>query len=226
MTFDAHETAAAEEHDSAAAVALEAVRVIDAADATTAELWNPRQLLRRWVGISGPYNMARMVPEMHRRGLPACAIRGLLDGDAAQCSPVCLCDALDAETCERAMPPVFLYHGRADKTASVAHCDDLERTLRRRGVPVESVIYEKFTHTDPILEGPVSGSDPLMVALLELIHDRRSVLGPLATGGTAKQGSSSIMPMSMPLKKPLSAFQISPLVPRALVSCARWINPF
>ena len=158
--------------------------------------WTPCVVLRRWIGVSGLYNVPKAIPEMSRRGLPECTIQALFDNDAIACSPTYAC--IDSSLA-RLLPPVYLFHGRADKTASVEHSEEFAATLRSIGAHVESTYYDEFGHTDPILEGPLSGTDPLMAALLSLIHGEPS--------------------LDKEVRVPM-------LVPPCLVRCARWVNPF
>jgi len=68
-------------------------------------------------------------------------------------------------------PRISLYHGRADKTVSWRHSESLSRALHACGAPhVNLTIYDGKSHTDPILEDPLSGNDQLLRSLLGLLR--------------------------------------------------------
>ena len=74
------------------------------------------------------------------------------------------------------LPPITLLHGSADATCPHDQSEAFYAALLAAGVPEDRValkIYDGKTHTSPILEDPISGSDPLVGDLLDVV---RSVL--------------------------------------------------
>jgi hypothetical protein len=72
-------------------------------------------------------------------------------------------------------PRISLYHGRADKTVSWRHSESFSRALRTCGAPhVSLTIYDGKSHTDPILEDPLSGNDQLLRSLLGILRSDAS----------------------------------------------------
>ena len=109
--------------------------------------------------------MPQLLPELRRRGLPERLTRALMGPDLSACSPTALAAGLTpAETA--LLPPIALFHGSADKTAPCAQSIGLAQALRASGAELlGETYYEGASHTDPILEGPLSGGDdPLMQA--------------------------------------------------------------
>jgi acetyl esterase/lipase len=58
-------------------------------------------------------------------------------------------------------PPVALFHGTTDKTIPSEVAAELARTLHSGGASVWLTEYEGWSHTDPILEGPMCGDNAL-----------------------------------------------------------------
>lgn len=162
--------------------------------------WSVRSL-RRWVGVSGPYDIVRLVPAMRNRGIPGRVIRRLMNNDLHLNSPVCRVRDLILSRQDdvlHSLPAVHLFHGLADETCPWQQSDCFAQCLRTAGASVQTKFYPNKSHTDPILEDPVSGAeDELMSDLLQLIHP----------GDCKTEGARSLQPIF-------------------LLRCARMINPF
>mmetsp|Transcript_11037 Transcript_11037/g.37510 ORF Transcript_11037/g.37510 Transcript_11037/m.37510 type:complete len:95 (+) Transcript_11037:1491-1775(+) len=92
--------------------------------------------------------------------------------------------------------------------------------LERAGGRVETVkLYEGKSHTDPILEDPCKGSDPLMLDLLNLITAKDSSTSSLSSSPSSSSLSSSSSSSLSPI------IQHRRLHPR-VIAVARWLNPF
>jgi len=113
-------------------------------------------------------------------------------------------DALTEESSHPSTwPPVVLFHGTADQTVPWEQSRDFAVRLRACGATrVVEKYYEDKSHTDPILEDPICGGDPLMADLLDL------VLGPAER--PAEQG---LWPSFVPAR-------------HRIIQQAKWINPF
>ena len=76
-------------------------------------------------------------------------------------------------------PPVALIHGSADRTIPLHICTELQRVLEEGGCRVAApIIYEGWSHTDAILESPLTGDCRLFEDISNLITpgtDRRRV---------------------------------------------------
>lgn len=129
--------------------------------------------LKRWVGISGPYNIVDVVQTMKNRGLPKHVIDTLMENDLVRFSVTRrVRDLAIKDPCKilPCLPPVHLYHGKADATCHWQHAQDLAEELRKGSVSAATTYYEGKSHTDPILEDPCEGpGDALMSDLLKLV---------------------------------------------------------
>lgn len=171
---------------------------------------------RRWVGISGPYDMTKMEPILQARGLPARLVEAMFDYDVQAHSPMHVAgqilasmrdnqDEKAATHARRAvalLPELALYHGSRDKTVPCQQTKDLGEALRQAGATVtREHCYPHKSHTDPILEDTISGADELLPELMRMVH------------GDSLDGGS--LAVDMPR-----------LLPSVLLHFARMINPF
>ncbi|KAJ1624521.1 Alpha/Beta hydrolase protein, partial [Pavlovales sp. CCMP2436] len=125
--------------------------------------------LRQWVGIAGPYNLGPLIEVLHARGLDRRLIRQLIP-DAQHLSPAVRVEALSlAARAVLASRPCLLAHGKADATVPWAQTAEFAQVLRGAGVPTEVELTPGQSHTDAILEGPMSGEDVLTRRLLAVV---------------------------------------------------------
>ncbi len=104
------------------------------------------------------------------------------------------------------MPPMHLFHGDADISAPCTMSVDLCESLQTAGVLCTLKLYAGQTHTDPIIEGPLSGGrDPLLSDIIKIIIN----------GGTGIGDRTDLISPHMPV-----------LANRALLSMAKFFNPF
>ncbi|EKX32757.1 hypothetical protein GUITHDRAFT_121062 [Guillardia theta CCMP2712] len=175
--------------------------------------------LSRFVGISGPYNILKLIPFMQARGLPKNVLNALVAGDPLKQSPACRVLDLSPHAVSF-LPKVSLFHGTADATVPHAQTVEFAMALERAGGRVETVkLYEGKSHTDPILEDPCKGSDPLMLDLLNLITAKDSSTSSLSSSPSSSSLSSSSSSSLSPI------IQHRRLHPR-VIAVARWLNPF
>lgn len=144
--------------------------------------WTPGSFAR-WCGISGPYDIPRVLPNMRKRGLPTPVIYELMEGDLNRFSPShCILElqrnGSEARKALELLPPCYLYHGNDDRTVSHQQTLDFAEVLAKAGIRVEHKLYDGKSHTDPILEDPCDfgKDDALMIDLLTCIlpADQRS----------------------------------------------------
>ena len=127
-------------------------------------------------------------------------------------------------------PPTALFHGTEDKTVCCTQSTGLARQLRANGAPsVVEHYFEGKTHTDPILEDPLSSGTDVDDPLLE------QVLRIVAPPADSSKGASSMANMldgeachQTPAESsPQRVFVPPRRRPRQiLVRLARWVNPF
>lgn len=141
--------------------------------------------LKRWVGISGPYDTVEIVQTMKNRGLPKSVIDALMEKDLLRFSVTRrVRDLAIKDPCEilPRLPPAHLYHGKADETCHWQHAQNLAEEFGKGKVSATTTYYEGKSHTDPILEDPCEGpGDALMSDLLKLVLGVEDV--PQGEGG-------------------------------------------
>lgn len=162
--------------------------------------------LRAWCGVSGPWDIEKIMPYMQQRGLPATVIRALMSQDVQSHSPVHCVTALagggeQGTVALAALPEMHLFHGTDDLTSPVQQAKDFAESLQRAGKPAASTrLYAGKRHTDFILEDLCVGEQS------DLILDLLEILKP----GQDHSGVSGI----------------PTLQPKPLVRLAKVINPF
>ena len=162
--------------------------------------------------------MKALAPALRERGLHPSLIDALASNDLDGCSPTILLSgggsllasrppgAAATAPPMRRWPPTALYHGTADKTVGIAQSSAFAKALRDAGAPsVLEHYFEGKTHTDPILEDPLSSTeDPLLDEVLRFV-----------SGAAAAE-----------VKHSMRIVPASKRVRSILVRIARWINPF
>jgi prenylcysteine alpha-carboxyl methylesterase len=163
--------------------------------------WSVRSLTR-WVGISGPYNMMEVLPKFHERGVPVRVLQTIMNYDLLRYSPSCRVHDLTVAGEQKALqllPPMYLFHGTSDKTVDWQQSEKFAEVLQKANARVHLKYYKNKSHTDPILEDPVEGTQSeLMCDLLQLVMP-----------GAQFTGSN-----------------VGRLQPRQLLRLAKIVNPF
>ena len=106
--------------------------------------------IKRFIGISGPYDLEALVDSCINRGLPEKMFRSLVGGPLSAFSPIHLLGKSDFNPCS--FPPTVLLHGTADLTVPVFVSESFSHALNFRGVQCRSYIFDGVSHTDLILE--------------------------------------------------------------------------
>lgn len=152
--------------------------------------------LKSFIGISGPYNIKALAPHFDSRGLYTKVLLQIMDGDLASNSPSILIREDPGYTED--LPPIFLFHGTEDTCVPDSSSFEFAFVLSQAGAEVHPRIYNGKSHTDPIIEDPMLGHDPLLTDILTIVLDTDTML-----------------------HQPLE-----PLVSRRAVKLARFFNPF
>jgi prenylcysteine alpha-carboxyl methylesterase len=172
--------------------------------------WCPSRL-KGFLGVSGPYNLLSFMEHLHSRGYkrelfvsmigglqnaplfsPTLCLQNALTSEAKQSDDSKSCSTFAAHLC----PNVYLFHGSADRSAHPEQTIEFAGVLRRLGVLTNVALYPGKSHTDPILEDPIMGKDPLLADMLTLICGKKTEVNAPA------------------------------LMPRIAVAIARFVNPF
>lgn len=161
---------------------------------TTSLRWQPRDL-RGYIGISGPYDLVTFIDVLEKRGLNRRLFTSIVGADekslslysplrilhdlrVSSQSPSSLTpSSMDTNTelfyaqpeVVKQFPPILLYHGTKDASVPVSSSQLLHKSLRECGIPCTLTCYAGKSHTDPILEDPMGGHDPLLTDLVGVI---------------------------------------------------------
>ena len=169
-------------------------------------LWEQEDL-SGFIGISGPYNIARIAPYLQGRGLNPALLNRLFKRQFKEYSPVYfakrLTSCFQTRTVESSVP-IALFHGTNDVTVPHEISQEFYRTLRHcleHESSISLTLMENLSHTDPIIELPMSGQDPLLAKVVVELN---------------KMVHTSVEPPEM-------AEQLLPLV---MIKLARFVNPF
>jgi len=152
-----------------------------------------------------------------REHLPPSSLLSAGDLDEAArrlraCSPTRVLDCLPPSTPATAawaayLPPLLLLHGTKDKTCPHEQSEAFHAALLRVGVQPERCVlklYEGKTHTSPILEDPMGGTDLLASDLLDVV-----------SGVPVSQGRSNAVQVGS-----------RAMAPEACLRFASWVGPF
>jgi len=176
--------------------------------------------LRGFIPVSGPYDLITMRSILHQHGLD----KGILDvmfcSDLTRFSPTCTLHDLSLLL---HFPPTCVIHGKTDRTVPFTVSEDFFAALRGANVQnVELKLYEKWGHTDPILEAPFSGD-----------HTFHKDVYDLVIQWTTKNQSAvnSTHSLKTPTRPKHSAFDpfhpaCQKICPSLLVELGRFFNPF
>ena len=191
--------------------------------------------IRLFIGISGAYDLEGLSAHLHSRGLDASILSWICDGDLVRYSPTLRIPVIAddvASTCKASItaprfdetggllngcvadqackpflrfPPVLLLHGSSDRSIPPSASVDLAKALLSAGGSATVQLYDGWSHTYAVLEGPLSGDH-------RLVED-------MISGITKALGQA-------PGMKAESIHTCTPLAPRWLVRCAQSVNPF
>ena len=113
-------------------------------------------IVKVFVGISGPYDLQAQTDHLHSRGLDSSLVRWVCQNEISKHSPYLI--AKNSHQSLRNFPKVVLLHGSCDSTIPCTESLNMAAMLRHKGLEhVVTRIYPGWSHTDAILEGPMGG---------------------------------------------------------------------
>jgi len=135
------------------------------------------QSLKGFLGVSGIYDLPTLAPHLATRGIHPRILNHLTLGDLAGCSPARVLDNVEergkASEAAARLPPIYLLHGQADKSAPCWSSEHFGDVLRRMGATSVTVdLRASMTHTFPVIEGPLKGLDPQVELVLPMLFDQ------------------------------------------------------
>lgn len=87
----------------------------------------------------------------------------------AHCDCHCGCRHCVSSDILSRFPPVALLHGTEDMSIPSEVCSELAGVLRSGGAQVCTTLFDGWSHTDPILEGPLGGKNDLFLEMKRVI---------------------------------------------------------
>ncbi|XP_049365018.1 probable isoprenylcysteine alpha-carbonyl methylesterase ICMEL1 isoform X4 [Solanum verrucosum] len=166
--------------------------------------WSVSQI-KTYFGLSGGYNILKLVDHFHSRGLYRSIFLSIMEGEQGlkQYSPELMAQDPNTKNAVSLLPPMVLFHGTADYSIPCDSSKSFADTLKALGVKAECILYEGKTHTDLFLQDPMRGGiDDMLDDLITLIHG---------------DSSETIRANSTPRKR---------LVPEFMLKMARSVSPF
>mmetsp|Transcript_13734 Transcript_13734/g.34589 ORF Transcript_13734/g.34589 Transcript_13734/m.34589 type:complete len:437 (-) Transcript_13734:1551-2861(-) len=130
-------------------------------------VWTPLKM-RAFVGVSGAYDLVSLSTYLSERGLHVQLLNVIMSVNEKcgfeHVSPLFKVQNLtnDPDKCKEVvglLPPVVLMHGKKDETVPFHQSVHFRDVLERAGVSVELKLYENETHTTPLIENPLRGSN-------------------------------------------------------------------
>ncbi|XP_049365022.1 probable isoprenylcysteine alpha-carbonyl methylesterase ICMEL1 isoform X6 [Solanum verrucosum] len=134
--------------------------------------WSVSQI-KTYFGLSGGYNILKLVDHFHSRGLYRSIFLSIMEGEQGlkQYSPELMAQDPNTKNAVSLLPPMVLFHGTADYSIPCDSSKSFADTLKALGVKAECILYEGKTHTDLFLQDPMrSGIDDMLDDLITLIH--------------------------------------------------------
>merc|ERR1711953_1332025 len=115
---------------------------------------------KRFVGVSGTYNLAKACSHM---GLSPRFAEKMAGGDPDACSPDCLLATKEwqsvAQEAAARLPPIYLFHGADDHLVPSQSSITFKEKLEEVGVEVTLDVRNGMNHTYPVIEGPMLRHD-------------------------------------------------------------------
>ncbi|KAK4376512.1 hypothetical protein RND71_002808 [Anisodus tanguticus] len=179
-------------------------QAIKEAGAEQRDSWSVSQI-KAYFGLSGGYNLLKLVDHFHSRGLYRSIFLSIMEGEQGlrRYSPEVMAQEPNAKNAVSLLPPTVLFHGTADYSIPCDSSKSFADTLKALGVTAECVLYEGKTHTDLFLQDPMRGGiDDMLDDLITMIHG---------------DNSETIRANSTPRKR---------LVPEFMLKMARSVSPF
>jgi len=137
----------------------------------------------RAVLFSGAYDLVSLLPALHERGLYHSFMKRVSGYNLKGGSPSYVVDRISPDVAQY-IPPIDFFHGDRDKTIPETQTSNFQLKLQHKlGCKHTSFeLLEGQTHTDPMVEMPLLGKDPLAEKILKTLRPGRhpETMEPLA----------------------------------------------
>ncbi|XP_075501276.1 isoprenylcysteine alpha-carbonyl methylesterase ICME-like isoform X1 [Primulina tabacum] len=168
--------------------------------------WSVSQI-RAYFGLSGGYNLLKLVDHFHGRGLYRSIFLSIMEGEKSlkHFSPEIIAQSPGLHNAVPLLPHFVLFHGTSDYSIPSDESKTFADTMRKAGARAELILYNGKTHTDLFLQDPLrGGKDELFDYVVTFIHsDDKEALASDA--------------MASPRRR---------FVPEILLRLAREVSPF
>ncbi|XP_051119077.1 probable isoprenylcysteine alpha-carbonyl methylesterase ICMEL2 isoform X2 [Andrographis paniculata] len=134
--------------------------------------WSVSQI-SAYFGLSGGYNLLKLVDHFHGRGLYRSIFLSIMEGEKAleQFSPEMIVRNPGSSDAVSLLPHIILFHGTGDYSIPCDASKKFVEALRNAGAKADLVLYDGKTHTDLFLQDPLrGGKDDLFDYLVDFIH--------------------------------------------------------
>ncbi|KAH7650985.1 prenylcysteine alpha-carboxyl methylesterase protein [Dioscorea alata] len=168
--------------------------------------WSVSQI-KAYFGISGGYNLLKLVDHFHSRGLYRSIFLSVMEGEESlrRYSPEVVVQDPYVRHAASLLPPIILFHGMSDYSIPCDASETFAEALRNAGVEAKLVLYKGKTHTDLFIQDPLrGGKDELLEDIISVIH----------AGDTVALAEDAV---ARPTRR---------LVPEFMIQLARKISPF
>lgn len=150
------------------------------------EMWRP-QSIKGFLSLSAPYNLKAMQASFSSHGLDDLLITRIFGNREKEYDPYQLVVQCQQENriLSGLLPPIRIFHGTSDKTAPCHNAEQFAKELNKiigddNVVPLS--LYQGWSHTDPILEGPMDADHrfhrDLFGAVVEWTHSSGQLTWP------------------------------------------------
>lgn len=140
--------------------------------------WSTKDL-KLYLAVSGPFDLVALEPHLNSRGIYSKILYSLtVDGDLTGCSPTRVLRESDWRKhhgiAAPRLPPIYLFHGGKDKSVPTWSSKDFYEALKDTGVTnVTLDVRPSYTHTYPVIEGPMAGDDPQVELMLPVLFGEK-----------------------------------------------------
>ncbi|KAH6791289.1 prenylcysteine methylesterase [Perilla frutescens var. frutescens] len=134
--------------------------------------WSASQI-NAYFGLSGGYNLLKLVDHFHGRGLYRSIFLSIMEGEKAleQFSPELIIRNPSSSGAVPLLPHIVLFHGTSDNSIPSDESKMFVDALQIVGAQADLILYEGKTHTDLFLQDPLrGGKDELFDYLVGFIH--------------------------------------------------------
>ncbi|KAK4416293.1 putative isoprenylcysteine alpha-carbonyl methylesterase ICMEL2 [Sesamum alatum] len=134
--------------------------------------WSVSQI-KAYFGLSGGYNLLKLVDHFHHRGLYRSIFLSIMEGEKSleEFSPELIIQYPSKSGAVSLLPRIILFHGTADDSIPSDASKTFVDALRGAGAQADLILYDGKTHTDLFLQDPLrGGKDELFDFLVGFIH--------------------------------------------------------